>query len=37
MLDEIRGELNRRRYISNLVREVEKELSEKTPNVHSAD
>ncbi len=31
-LDEIRGALNRRRYISNLVREVEKEL-----NVHTAN
>ncbi|MEO8096841.1 MAG: Fe-S protein assembly co-chaperone HscB [Acidobacteriota bacterium] len=31
-LDEIRGTLNRRRYISNLVRDVEKEL-----NVHSAN
>jgi molecular chaperone HscB len=27
VLDEIRGALNRRRYISNLVREVEKELN----------
>jgi molecular chaperone HscB len=32
VLDEIRGALNRRRYISNLVRDVEKEL-----NVHVAD
>lgn len=32
LLDEIRGALNRRRYISNLVREVEKEL-----NVHLPD
>jgi molecular chaperone HscB len=32
VLDEIRGALNRRRYVSNLVREVEKEL-----NVHAAD
>jgi hypothetical protein len=32
VLDEIRGLLNRRRYISNLVREVEKEL-----NVHAAN
>ncbi|MEP6960861.1 MAG: Fe-S protein assembly co-chaperone HscB [Acidobacteriota bacterium] len=31
-LDEVRGILNRRRYISNLVRDVEKEL-----NVHSAN
>lgn len=37
MLEQIRGELNRRRYISNLVREVEKELSERAPYVHSAD
>ena len=27
VLDEIRGSLNRRRYISNLVRDVEKELN----------
>jgi molecular chaperone HscB len=32
LLDEIRGVLNRRRYVSNLIREVEKEL-----NVHSAN
>jgi len=31
-LDQIRGTLNRRKYVSNLVREVEKEL-----NVHSAN
>ena len=27
VLDEIHGSLNRRRYISNLVREVDKELN----------
>jgi hypothetical protein len=32
MLDQIRGVLNRRKYVSNLVREVEKEL-----NVHTAN
>jgi molecular chaperone HscB len=31
-LDEIRGALNRRRYISNLVREVDKELNVHIPN-----
>jgi hypothetical protein len=32
MLDQVRAELNRRRYIANLVREVEKVL-----NVHLAN
>jgi len=32
VLDQIRGVLNRRKYVSNLVRDVEKEL-----NVHAAD
>ena len=32
VLDQIRGVLNRRKYVSNLVRDVEKEL-----NVHSAN
>jgi hypothetical protein len=32
VLDEIRSALNRRRYISNLVREVDKELNVHIPN-----
>jgi molecular chaperone HscB len=32
ILDQVRGLLNRRRYISNLLREVEKELNVQLPN-----
>jgi len=37
LLDEIGRALNRRRYISNLVREVKKELGREELNVHSAN
>jgi molecular chaperone HscB len=37
LLDEIGRTLNRRRYISNLVREVKKELGHEQLNVHSAN
>lgn len=37
LLDEIGRALNRRRYISNLVREVTKELGSEKLNVHPAN